>query len=65
MFLLNTPLLGKLAIFGSFLFLFSFSSVSQNIWTLEDCVDYALDNNLDIQKQIKLVESNKATLLQS
>ncbi len=65
MFLSNTPLVGKLAILGFFLFLFSFSSVSQNVWTLEDCVDYALDNNLDIQKQIKLVESNKAILLQS
>ena len=65
MFRLTTPLLGKLVVLGSFFFLFSFSSVSQNVWTLEDCVDYALDNNLDIQKQIRMVESNKATLLQS
>ncbi len=49
-----------------FLVLFlSFSSYSQNVWTLEDCVDYALDNNLDIQKQIQAVESNRASLLQS
>ena len=65
MFRLKTPLLGKLFVLGSFFLFFSFSSVSQNVWTLEDCVDYALDNNLDIQKQIRMVESNKATLLQS
>jgi outer membrane protein len=38
---------------------------SQKIWTLEDCINYALENNLDIQKQIQSVESNKASLLQS
>ena len=62
---LNTPLMGKFLALGFILFLFSFSTVSQNTWTLEDCVDYALENNLDIQKQIRAVESNKATLLQS
>lgn len=38
---------------------------SQKIWTLEDCINYALENNLDIQKQIQSVESYKASLLQS
>ncbi|MCK9204818.1 MAG: TolC family protein [Bacteroidales bacterium] len=38
---------------------------AQKIWTLEDCINYALENNLDIQKQILMVESNKKTLLQS
>lgn len=38
---------------------------AQKIWTLEDCINYALENNLDIQKQILQVESNKKTLLQS
>lgn len=47
------------------IFLSSFSSYSQNVWTLEDCVEYALDNNLDIQKQIQSVESNRVSLLQS
>ena len=40
-------------------------SFSQRIWTLEECINYALDNNLDVQKQILTVESNKASLLQS
>ncbi|MEI7981141.1 MAG: TolC family protein [Bacteroidota bacterium] len=39
--------------------------VAQKIWTLEDCINYALENNLDIQKQVLMVESNKKGLLQS
>jgi outer membrane protein len=39
--------------------------VAQKIWTLEDCINFALENNLDINKQIQTVESNKKTLLQS
>ncbi|MCK9421015.1 MAG: TolC family protein [Bacteroidales bacterium] len=39
--------------------------MTQKIWTLEDCINYALENNLDIQKQVLMVESNKKTLLQS
>ena len=38
---------------------------AQKIWTLEDCVNYAFDNNLDIKKQVLTVELNKAQLLQS
>ena len=37
----------------------------QKSWSLEDCINYALDNNLDIKKQILTVESNKAQVLQS
>jgi outer membrane protein len=43
-------------------------SPAQNVpkvWTLEDCINYALDNNLDIKKQILTVEANKKQLLQS
>lgn len=54
-----------MAVAGLFISLFSFSADAQRMWTLEDCVDYALENNLDIQKQIQSVESNKASLLQS
>ena len=35
------------------------------VWTLEDCVNYALDHNLDIKKQLLTVEANKKQLLQS
>jgi outer membrane protein len=43
----------------------SFPAFSQKVWTLEDCINYAMDNNLDIKKQVDLVQSNKATLLQT
>jgi outer membrane protein len=45
-----------------------FISSAQNtpkVWTLEDCVNYALDHNLDIKKQLLTVEANKKQLLQS
>jgi outer membrane protein len=47
------------------LVLLSSSCFSQKIWTLEDCINYAFDNNLDIKKQVLNVETNKAQLLQS
>jgi outer membrane protein len=43
----------------------SFTGQAQKIWTLEDCINYALENNLDINKQLFTVESNKDALLQS
>ncbi len=43
----------------------SLPAFSQKVWTLEDCINYAMDNNLDIKKQVDLVQSNKATLLQT
>jgi len=47
------------------LFLMGNTLLAQKIWTLEDCINYALENNLDIQKQVLMVESNKKNLLQS
>jgi outer membrane protein len=41
------------------------SGHAQKIWTLEDCINYALENNLDINKQLLTVEGNKDALLQS
>ena len=43
----------------------SHSQETPKIWKLEDCINYALDHNLDIKKQILTVESNKKQLLQS
>jgi outer membrane protein len=37
----------------------------QKIWTLEDCIIYAFDNNLDIKKQVLTVELKKKQLTQS
>jgi len=58
-------MMGKFQLSVFLAFALTFSSSSQNVWTLEDCVDYALANNLDIQKQIQTVESNRASMLQS
>ena len=59
----------KKANFGiTFLFLLlcaATASVAQKIWTLEDCINYALSNNLDIKNQVLTVESNKKLLVQS
>ncbi len=56
---------GTLALLLLITILFPGFSFSQKIWTLEDCINYALDNNLDIKKQLLAVETNKADLLQS
>ena len=47
------------------LIMISGSNQAQKIWTLEDCINYALENNLDINKQLLTVESNKDAVLQS
>lgn len=41
------------------------SAYPQKAWTLEDCITYALDHNIDIKKQMLTVQSNKSQLLQS
>lgn len=51
-----------LLVFG---FILALQGNAQKIWTLEDCVNYALENNLDINKQLLNVELNKTSLLQS
>ncbi len=38
---------------------------AQQSWSLEDCINYAFDHNLDIKKQVLNVETVKANLLQS
>jgi outer membrane protein len=52
-----------------FLFLTGFfisnAQDTPKVWKLEDCINYALDHNLDIKKQILSVEANKKQLLQS
>ena len=35
------------------------------IWSLEDCVNYALTNNVDIKQQMLSIEMSEADLLQS
>jgi outer membrane protein len=40
------------------------ASSQQKLWTLEDCINFALDSNINIKKQVLMVESQKAQLLQ-
>jgi outer membrane protein len=48
---------------ASFTFLAASSQVKE--WTLEDCINYALDSNINIQKQVLMVENQKTQLLQN
>ena len=36
----------------------------QKVWTLRDCIDYALDNNIQIKKSEISSENNESILLQ-
>lgn len=38
---------------------------AQTLWSLQDCINYAFEHNLDIKKQVLVVETNKANLTQS
>ena len=46
-------------------FLFISQSYSQKVWSLRDCIDYALENNIQIKQQLLNVELNEANLLQN
>ena len=46
-------------------FTFLTAPAQEKLWTLEDCIEYALDNNIDIKKQMLMVENQQAILLQS
>lgn len=48
--------------FALFVSLAASSQVKE--WTLEDCINFALDSNINIKKQVLMVESQKAQLLQ-
>jgi outer membrane protein len=41
------------------------SAKSQEIWTLEKCIGYALTNNIQVKQQLLLVDGTKADLLQN
>jgi outer membrane protein len=49
----------------SILFSFLAASSQGHEWTLEECINYALSNNIDIKKQVLSVENQKDQLLQS
>ncbi|PKP31368.1 MAG: hypothetical protein CVT99_09480 [Bacteroidetes bacterium HGW-Bacteroidetes-16] len=52
-------------IFGVLLFISGNPLLAQKEWTLEECILYAFENNIEIKKSIISVESADADLLQS
>jgi outer membrane protein len=53
-------------LFLSFFFLWMATKAQDSkIWTLEDCINYALDNNISIKKQDLLIKTQEELLLQS
>ncbi|OFY48887.1 MAG: hypothetical protein A2W85_14560 [Bacteroidetes bacterium GWF2_41_31] len=52
-------------IFGVLLFISVNPLLAQKEWTLEECINYAFENNIAIKKSIISVESADADLLQS
>ncbi|MCF8297763.1 MAG: TolC family protein [Saprospiraceae bacterium] len=52
-------------IFFLLAFLIVSQTYSQKIWSLRDCIDYALENNIQIKQQLLNVELNEANLLQN
>jgi outer membrane protein len=54
----------KTLFFAVAFFSFLAASSQEKEWTLEDCINFALDSNINIKKQVLAVESQKAQLLQ-
>ncbi|GAB1404277.1 MAG: TolC family protein [Lentimicrobiaceae bacterium] len=54
-----------IVIFTGFILLIASDAVAQKLWSLEECVNHALENNLQIKKQMLLVEASRADVLQS
>ncbi|KAF5076354.1 Outer membrane efflux protein BepC [anaerobic digester metagenome] len=55
----------KTILFLLFTGLISGGVTAQQVWTLEQCIDHALTNNLQVKQSMLLVESAKADVLQS
>jgi len=65
MYLFHRKFMQKALLVALLSLIFFIPATAQKIWTLEDCVQYALDHNLDIKKQLLTVESYKKQVLQS
>ncbi|MFC2096696.1 TolC family protein [Bacteroidota bacterium] len=52
-------------VFCGLLFFTFFSGISQNTWSLEECILYALDNNIRIKQQGLNIEISKNNLTQA
>ena len=41
------------------------SALSQNVWSLDDCINYAMENNLQLKRRVFLANTSENNLLQS
>ncbi|MBE9481086.1 MAG: TolC family protein [Bacteroidetes bacterium] len=55
----------KLTLIGLLLIVISGTIYSQKVWSLRDCIYYALDNNIQVKQSELTSENNKINLLQS
>ncbi len=55
----------KIVMAGLLIVAISGTMYSQKVWTLRDCIEYALDNNIQIKKSELTAENYKTGLLQS
>jgi outer membrane protein len=57
----------KISLIISLLLVFCFQEISAQVkkWTLEDCINYAVTNNIGLQRQRLLTQSTEADLLTS
>jgi outer membrane protein len=57
----------KISLIISLLLVFCFQEISAQVkkWTLEDCINYAVTNNIGLQRQRLLTQSTEADLLAS
>ena len=55
----------KLVLTGIILVITFFQTSAQKKWSLEECINYALENNIQIKQSKLSAESDKITLLQS
>ena len=54
-----------LILFCLLLFLTSMSTKAQETWSLEQCIKYAFDNNIQIKQQMLSIKKGESTLFQS
>ncbi|NVO02597.1 MAG: TolC family protein [Bacteroidetes bacterium] len=55
----------RIIIFFSIIFAFSYHSEAQKEWSLQKCIEYALENNIQIKQQLLNTDLSKANLDQS
>lgn len=57
--------LGVILLLQFFFIVLASGAQDSKIWTLEDCINYALDNNISVKKQDLLINNQEELLLQN